>query len=369
MHIAFEATPAATQFAGVGRYARELLHALLTQAHDDRYQLVCAATAQQTDLLERSLPPGQWRNLRRLPLPERATTIAWQRLRLPIPFELFINEFDLYHGTDFVLPPLRKPSVVTIHDLSYLVAPQFGEPSLVRYLTSAVPRALRRADQVIAVSASVASELVAAYPFVQHKVRAIPNGATIPPTSDESETNTRPTLLMVGTVEPRKNHDLVLDAMPIVWEREPDALLIIAGRIGWQAGRIERRIREAAATSNVEFVEAPTDDRLEALYRSATVALYPSRYEGFGLPVIEAMGRGLPVVVGDIPVLRETGGNVARYVGLDDPEAMAGEILSLLASTATCKDLAAQGRTRAAQFTWTETARRTRLAYSAALEG
>lgn len=369
MRIAFDATPAATQFAGVGRYARELLRALLTQDLDDRYQLVCAAPTDQAELLERSLPPGQWRHLKRLPLPERATTIAWQRLKLPVPLDLFVNEFDLYHGPDFVLPPTRRPSVVTIHDLSYLVAPQFGEPSLVQYLTSAVPRALQRADQVIAVSASVAAELVAAYPFVQDKVRAIPNGATLPPASSAPNRATKPTLLMVGTVEPRKNHDLVLDAMPFVWNSEPDAQLIIAGRIGWQADRIAQRIREAAMTSNVEFIDSPSDDHLETLYRSASIAVYPSRYEGFGLPVIEAMGRGLPVVAGDIPVLRETGGNVARYVGVNDPESMAGEILGLLSSTALRQELGELGRQRAGQFTWTEAARRTRLAYSAALEG
>lgn len=368
MRIAFDGTPAATQFAGVGRYARELLRALLEQDHADRYQIICAASQPETDLLERSLPPGQWRNLHRLPLPERATTIAWQRLRLPLPLDLLINDFDLYHGTDFVLPPLRKPAVVTIHDLSYLVAPQFGEPALVRYLTSAVPRALKRADQVIAVSASVAAELVDAYPFVEHKVRAIPNGATIPVTTVKSQEH-QPTLLMVGTIEPRKNHDLVLDAMPHVWNHEPDVKLVIAGRIGWQSERIVRRIREAVATSTVEFVEAPPDHKLEALYRSATIALYPSRYEGFGLPVVESMGRGVPVIASDIPVLRETGGNVARYVSLDDPEEMAGAILDLLNDAHSRQELGTRGLERANQFTWAETARRTRLAYLAALEG
>lgn len=369
MRIVYEGTPAATQFAGVGRYARELLRALLIQSHGDRYTVVSAATEHEIERLERSMPPGQWREYKRLPLPERWATIAWQRLKAPIPLDLLVGKADLYHGTDFVLPPTRMPSVVTIHDLSYLVAAKYGEPSLVRYLASAVPRALKRADQVIAVSASVAAELVDAYPWVQHKVRAIPNGATIPSSASGRTDEDSPVLLMVGTIEPRKNHDLVLDAMPLIWKQYPETRLVIAGRIGWQADRIAGRIREAAQSPQVEFVEAPSDDQLEALYCSATIAIYPSRYEGFGLPVIEAMGRGVPVVAGDIPVLRETGGDVARYAHIDHPDSLAREVLALLDDREARRSLGKQGRERAEKYCWAETARRTRLAYQAALEG
>ncbi len=370
MRVAIDATAAAVQSAGVGRYARELLRALLAQGCDDRYMLLAASSSEQAEQLLRALPPGDWRELRRLPVSERVMTAAWHRLRLPLPVERFSGDFDVFHGPDFVVPPSRRPRVVTIHDLSYIVAPQYAEPSLVEYLRAAVPRSLQRASQIITVSASVAAELVEAYPFVEGRVRAIPNGVRPrQPAEEKRSADGPPTILTVGTIEPRKNLTTLLDAMHYVWMSDPDARLVVAGRIGWRSDVIMARLRAACETSRVTFIEAPSDAELDKLYEDATLFVYPSAYEGFGLPLLEAMSRDVPVIASDIPALRETAGAAASLVRPFDPEELGHAIVQLLEESALRGKLVEAGRLQAARHTWTETARRTRNAYQAAADG
>jgi glycosyltransferase involved in cell wall biosynthesis len=368
MRIAIDATPAAAQHAGVGRYTRELLRALVSLPGDDTFTLASAANGEQNAALLRGLPPGRLRELRRLPAGARIMTGAWQRLRLPVRAELLIGDFDVFHGPDFVVPPSRRPRVATLHDLSFVTAPELGEPRLVNYLRAAVPRTLRDADAVIAVSASIASEIAQAYPWVRERVVAIPNGVR-PPSSTERRPADRPTLLTVGTIEPRKNLPALLDALPAVRARHPDVLLVIAGRIGWRADDIVRRIREAEHAGTARLVEAPSDAALDDLYATATLFVYPSLYEGFGLPLLEAIARGLPTVASDVPALVETGGEAVVYADPRSAEDIAAAVIRLLDDGDLRTSYAGRGARRAAAFTWVETARRTRRVYQHASEG
>lgn len=370
MRIGIDGTSAATQFAGVGRYTRELLHAHIESPGNDRFEILCTCSPSEAGDLERSLPPGNWRTIRRLPVSDRIATVVWQRLRAPIPVDLALGEIDVFHGPDFVLPPVRNAAaVVTIHDCSFLVAPEYGEPSLVAYLRQAVPRAISRAGAVITVSASVAAELAECFPESREKIHAIPNGFR--PVNQgvvTTDRSNRPTVLIVGTIEPRKNHLTLLDAMEHVRREHPDALLIIAGRIGWQSDAIVERIRQAVDLGHTQLIEGPDDETLHNLYRRAHVFAFPSHYEGFGLPVLEAMSHGVPVVASDIPSLRETAGDAARFVPATCPDALAGQVLNLLDNQEQCGTLIAAGHQRVQEHSWTETARRTRRAYEHALE-
>ncbi len=367
MRIALDATPAAVQHAGVGRYTRELLAALMALPGRDEYLLASSGPNADNDRLLRQLPPGNRRELRRLPINPRMTTLAWHRMRLPVSVESLIGPFDVFHGTDFVVPPSRKPRVVTIHDLSFLVTPQFAEPNLVRYLSSSAPRAIAAASIVVTVSAAVAAEVADRFPAARHKLVAIPNGVRVPRTALVRHAGDRPELLTVGTVEPRKNLLTLIQAVEIVRVVHPDVRLTIAGRIGWRSSEIVTAIRVAEASGIVRFVEAPNDGALDALYAEATLAVLPSFYEGFGLPVLEAMARGVPVVASDIPSLRETGGSAGCYADPDSAESLATAILGLLDDAAFRAELAESGVARAERFSWQETARRTRRAYDLAL--
>lgn len=369
MRVAIDGTPAARQTAGVGRYTRELLKALVSTRVDDEFRILCTCDSQSARSLETVLFPGAVREIRRVPVPERVATAFWQRLNAPFPVDWLLGDFDVFHGPDFVLPPVRRAAVVTIHDLSYLIAPETGEPSLVAYLRQAVPRALRRADQIVTVSASVAAELVDAYPFARDKVRAIPNGvARIERPEGTRRPKHRPMILTVGTIEPRKNHGHLLNAMQFVWQECPDAELVIAGRIGWKSDEIVARIRHAEARSSVRFVEGPDDAALADLYEETSVFVYPSLYEGFGLPVLEAMARDIPVVASDIASLRETGGLAARYASCTEPEELGSEIINVLSNESLQSTMVSSGIERVESHSWAETARRTRNAYAAAIE-
>ena len=318
MRVGFDATPAATQHAGVGRYTRELLHALMQLDPSDEYRLLVAARHDEATRLREQLPPGAIRSIRRLPVSERWVTAAWQRLRLPLAVERVIGAVDVFHGPDFVLPPAKAPSVVTIHDLSFLVRPDLGDPGLVAYLANAVPRVLASADRVIAVSAAVATEIVERFPTVQDRVVAIPNGVRLPSADAPRRSTSRPGVLIVGTIEPRKNHLMV---------------------------------------------EGPSDARLEQLYADADVCVYPSWYEGFGLPALEAMARGVPVVASDIPSLREAAGNAAHYARPGEAEAIASHIAMLLGDLEAANRAARAGRSHAANYSWERAALATRRVY------
>lgn len=366
MRIAIDATPAAIQHAGVGRYTRELLRALMELPGDDRYDLLVAASQPQVDALLDELPPGQERAVRRLPLPNRLVTIAWQRLRLPLPVESLVGSFDVFHGPDFVLPPSRRPRVVTIHDLSFRRVPQFAEPRLVAYLNTVVPRALLAADRIIAVSAAVAAEIAEDFPAVRDRVVAIPNGVRTVPSERIETVPSRPSILFLGTIEPRKGISTLIDAVRRVRHTNPEIQLVIAGRIGWRADAIIADIRLAQQEGLVQFLEAPDDRRVATAFQEATVFAFPSHYEGFGLPILEAMAHGVPVVTSDLSVLRETGGLAASYVATDDAEALAVAIIELLDDGQLRHERIASGRRQVAGYSWRNTAVATRRVYAAA---
>jgi glycosyltransferase involved in cell wall biosynthesis len=367
VRIAIDATPAATQRAGVGRYTRELLRSLVALESDDAYVLACAASTVECDALLRELPPGAHREIRRPPLSQRWLTVGWQRLGVPLRMERLIGAFDVFHGPDFVLPPARAPAVVTILDLSFRLHPEFAEPSLARYLGATVPRALAQAEQVIAISAAVAAELAEVYPFARSRIVAVPLGVRPPaPVNGPTVQRDPATILFVGTIEPRKNLTRLFAAIRMLRSSHPAAHLVVAGRVGWRAGDIVAGLRSAIAAGTATFVESPSDGELDRLYRRAAVVAYPSLYEGFGLPILEAMARATPVVASDIPVLRETGGTAAVYVDPLRPESIAEGIAALLDDAALRARCASAGLAQVRRFSWDETARRTRRVYERA---
>jgi glycosyltransferase involved in cell wall biosynthesis len=367
MRIGIDATPAVRQHAGVGRYARELIRSMVAINVDHEFALLCAAAADSSNRFVQDLPPGAKRRLCRLSVSDRVATAAWQRLRAPVNVERFTGSLDLYHGTDFVVPPSRCPSVVTIHDLSYALAPEYADPRLVSYLRAAATRSIRRADRVITVSAAMAADAATVYPWARDKVVAIPNGVRTPPSAGPRSAVGRPTILCVGTIEPRKNHLGLVAAMNTVRGVHEDAQLIIAGRVGWLADDIEQRLREEASAGRLRLVNSPTDIELEALYASASIAVLPSFYEGFGLPVLEAMARRIPVIASDIPAHREIAGTVARFVDPYDVEDMGTAITEILNDSARLVHMASEGFHRASAFNWDETARRTLRTYESAV--
>lgn len=372
MIIGFDATPAIEQQAGIGRYARELLQALVKCSHGHRFNLLATSEQADVDAFLRWLPPGAWREARRLPISARTATILWQRLRLPIAVDQFLDSPAVFHGPDFVVPPTKCPSVVTVHDTSYLKHPEFGEPSLVAYLQRAVPRSLQRAAQIICVSNAVAMDVAEAYPWTRDRLVAIPNGVHMPTgdmASIAESNSSRPNILMVGTIQPRKNHLGLLQAARIARERIPDLTVTIVGRRGWQSVDIARTIGEAISEGWANWIDDADDQALECAYAQATVVACPSFDEGFGLPVIEAQLRGVVPICSDLRVFREVAGDAAIFAAPRSAGAIAEAIIMLINDADRRASLAELGKKNARRFRWEETARRTMRVYERAVGG
>lgn len=364
MRVALDYTAALTQQAGIGRYVRELAQALVSLFGDQgelilwhgRLPASCRSQwPEDAPVREVELPP-----------PPIWVTRLWQRLRLPLPLERFTGQLSVSHGPDFVIPPSRAPSVVTIHDLSFLLSPQHAHPRLRAYLTAAVPRSLQRASAVIAVSEQVRREVIEYYNLPPNQVVAIPHGVTsglTAPADDQAQRTLarlgvrEPYFLMVGTIEPRKNHLATLDAFALLASRYPDLSLVIAGRPGWLAEPIMRAIHEASARLPVRYLGPVADADLPALYARSVALVYPSWYEGFGLPVLEAMACGAAVITSEGGAPAEVAGDAALAVPPDRPEALAEAMERIVNDSALRGRLAKEGRRRGASFSWERAAR------------
>ncbi|MCZ7574697.1 MAG: glycosyltransferase family 4 protein [Ardenticatenaceae bacterium] len=372
MKIAIDYTPALVQGGGIGRYTREAVAALARLETAHRYTLVSTRGAEGP---RPALAPNfGWREL---PLSGRQAAIVWQRLRLPLPIEHWTGPLDLYHSPDYTLPPLRQArGIVTVHDLSFLAMPEYHEPSLRRYLTRAVPRGLARAAHVLADSESTRRELMerldvpatkisVVYPGVDPRFHPLdsrhPADAALLNRTRATYGLANPFILSVGTLEPRKNFEGLIRAYALLHNRNGiNHELIIAGGEGWQHTReaLLTLVDDLHLGGNILFPGFVSDELLPALYNLAALVVYPSHYEGFGLPVLEALACGTPVLTTRTTSLPEVGGSAAIYLDdSHDVEGLAAAIRQALGDAELRATAARAGPAQAAGFTWERTAR------------
>jgi glycosyltransferase involved in cell wall biosynthesis len=376
MQIAIDYTPAGAQAAGIGRYARELIAALARADRANRYTLFSAREIEPGNPVVAALPLARNVDLRVVPVGERCLARVWHRLRLPLPAELLTGPAQIFHALDFTLPPTRMRRVVTIHDLAFLTHPQCAMPALAAYLRRAVPRAARAADMIITVSEHTRDVLLRWLPDLKPtRVVTIPLGvsARFAPCTDLARKRdlaarlglAPPFVLAVGTLEPRKNYPNLIRAFAQARGMPGGPRqLVIAGRRGWREASIATTIDELELGDAVRIVETLDDADLAALYTLADVAAQVSYTEGFGLPVLEAMGCGAPVVISDGGALPEVAGDAAVCVPASDPAAIAHALHAVITDSALRHRLVARGRARAARFTWDATAARTLSVYA-----
>ncbi|MHB0877827.1 MAG: glycosyltransferase family 4 protein [Anaerolineae bacterium] len=367
LRVAFDAT-AATQGAGVGRYTAGLLRALLRDDCGIDYTLLTAHGA-ASDLDRFSGEAAVTR--RTLPVSKRVADLVWQRLRLPLPAEWLTGRADVYHSPDYVLPPLRRAAgVVTVHDLSFVAQPQFAHPALAAYLRRAVPLSVARAAVVLADSANTAADLSAHMGVPPERLRVVYPGLEErfrpqPQADDEAVVRGRYRLerryfLCVGTIEPRKNYVGAVAALQRVVAAGFSGDLAIAGGTGWLAE--ESLVAARAAGERVRLLGHVPDEHLPALYRRAVALVYPSHYEGFGFPPLEAMACGTPAIAARNSSLPEAVGDAGLYCGTD-PESIAAAMLAVLGDERRRAQLVAAGLERARTFTWERAAGEVRQVY------
>jgi glycosyltransferase involved in cell wall biosynthesis len=376
MKIAIDYTTGIYPGAGIARYTRSLVAALAEIDRSNRYSLFYAArrlpkptpeTAQAETLVR------EHANVRVVPVPMSVRQMfgLWQRLRVPLPVELFTGRCDVVHSPDFVSPPHRSGAdVITVHDLSFLVVPECAEPKLAAFLGRSVPTAVRRADHIVAVSEQTRRDLIrllsvpaeritAAYNGVDPRFRPMPGSAEVQELRSKLGLPER-FILHVGTLEPRKNLQRLVEAYGLLAKSaRGDVALVMAGRKGW----LYEPIHEAAEQVNrqrsrrVMFLDYVYDDQLPLLYNMASVFAYPSLYEGFGLPAAEALACGVPTLVSTDGALAEVAGQAALAVNAQSVEDIAAGLQRLLEDEALRAELASAGPAQAARFTWDAAAR------------
>ncbi|HJX39283.1 MAG TPA: glycosyltransferase family 1 protein [Anaerolineae bacterium] len=364
MRIGLDCSSAIHQRAGIARYTRGIVSALARLGGEHRFVLVVAGREAGSDF---ALELGENFLVRELPISQRLWTILWYRLQVPLPMELFTGAVDVFHSPDYVLPPLRRgKKVVTVHDLSFVRYPEGAEPSLRRYLSAAVPRAVKQADLVLADSECTRRDVIellgappakveVVYPGVDEAFRPIEDAQALAGVREHYQLN-RPFLLSVGTLEPRKNFIALLEAYAAL--RGVDGFehrLVIAGGKGWRYEGIFRRVEELSLEGDVSFLKYVPEQDLPALYCLADALVFPSVYEGFGLPPLEAMACGTPVVASDSSSLPEVIGDAGLMVPADDRDALAGAIRRLLEDGKLRGELVKKGLSRAGKFSWQKT--------------
>ena len=260
-------------------------------------------------------------------------------------------------------PPVRRPSAppaaVFVHDLAFRIRPAEVPWQQKLYFRTILPPALRQAAAVLVPSESTRSDLLRLYPTpgLDGKVEVVHEGPMGEVDAGPLPAGLEPGfILAVGTVEPRKNYTRLLAAYRRIRGAAGVPELVIAGRPGWAYGDTLRRIESEPGVRYLGHVDEPT---LEALYRSASVLAFPSLYEGFGLPLLEAMAHGVPGVVGKAGSLPELAAGAAIAVDAEDDAAIATALQKLLADEGLRKQLGDQGRIRAEEFTWSKAADRT----------
>lgn len=317
--------------------------------------------------------------LRDLPVTERGTPIpAWWFERLTERFDLprveWFARFDVFFAPNFVPPPTRaRKLVVTVHDLAFRLHPETA-PHSTRWWLARIDRTLETASRIIAVSDSTRRDLLELYPVEPDRVAVIPHGVdgrVFHAVSREDVDLVRrrfgiagPYLLSLGGIEPRKNLPNLVRAFALLPAELRPTLVLAGGSVEWNPeGRdaLRHALSELPGQAGERVVLTGYVGEREkvALLSGAEALVYPSLYEGFGLPVLEAMACGAPVVTSDVSALPEVAGEAALLVDPRDPTAIASAIERILREEDLRRDLVARGLARAARYTWEETARRT----------
>jgi glycosyltransferase involved in cell wall biosynthesis len=366
MRIGLDGIPLASRKTGIGHYTIELARALAKLAPNDEFELL--SPVRFISPLEHSPP-----NLRQV---EAARRRFWFIAGLPLYVRR--HSLTLFHGTNYEIPWWNEcPAILSIHDLSLLLYPETHESRLVRRARYRLPLMARWATKIITATEFIKKEVAEHLKIDPEKIAVTPYAPrhNFRPLEQSDTEQTRLRLgvedrfiLFVGTIEPRKNLITLLRAFAeILKTTDLRPQLVIAGQEGWLVGETLKYVHSEGLSDRIKFTGYITDQELRALYSSCAVCVYPSLYEGFGLPPLEAMGCGAPVITSDVPSLAETVGKAALLVPPKDVQRLAQGIVDMLRDEQQRAYFSRVGLERASLFSWERTARLTLEVYNKAI--
>lgn len=373
MRIGFDGMALSQPLTGVGVYTLELARAMADLCPGDDLEVVSPDPYVFT-LPTKADSNGWPANLSFVHARARLLDRCWWSVGLPR--YLARRPVDLFHGTNFELPfwlRPRRPTVVTVHDLSWLLHPDTHEDRPVHRAQRRFPGMARSATRIITPTETVRRELCAHLRIAPEKVVAIPEAARQPftPMAPEEAQATKAGLgigdnflLYVGTIEPRKDLKTLVRAFEeVAQSQRPTLQLVITGRRGWLIDELLARIQTSSIANRIILTGYLSDEEIRALYSTCRAFIYPSIYEGFGLPPLEAMACGAPVITTRTPSIVEVCGDAALLVEPQSTNELAVAIAHLVDDENARRNYSNSGRRRSAQFSWKQTARATRELY------
>ncbi|AFY58276.1 glycosyltransferase [Rivularia sp. PCC 7116] len=381
LQVVIDATPIAPKPSGVGFYVANLISALQRLQAQDDFQLGIAFQPGLKKWLR-----GDWSfpdclqkhpNLRLFPMPVRVSNLLISNNINPVIsyFEKFFGYPNIVHGTNYSVYPCHKSrKVMNLYDLTFIKYPQFTN-SVVETYTEKVKQCLQWTDLVLTISESSKQDIIKYLQVDEKKVVVTPlasryhnNYLTDERVEELSKQIkydfSQPYLLFVSTIEPRKNIKAIISAFNYLKEKHkiPHNLVMI-GRKGWHYEPIFSAIEQSPWQSQIYHLDYLSDAMVALFYAKADAFVYPSHYEGFGLPVLEAMTLGTPVVTSNNSSLPEVAGDAALLINPDEPMQLAEAILKLISDSQLRQEFVEKGKKRAKMFSWERTAAETLKAY------
>lgn len=360
--------------AGLGRYAESLTRALVRRRGRDTRSGPGYGLFYNRERGIQPLPGLESVPARTVALGYKPwRTAVWLGQLSGVGFDRLLPQGSLFHATEHLLLPLRTmPAVLTIHDLIFRHLPDHHKRLNRWYLNLSLPLYCRRAEHIITISECTRRDLEQAYSVPRDKITVIPEAADPqfrpqPAARVEAVRRTyglpQRYLLFVGTIEPRKNLTRLLRAFEELHAGGMTDGLVVVGRRGWLYGDFFAELERSPVRHAVVLPGFVPDDHLPAVYAGAQALVFPSLYEGFGLPLLEAMACGVPVTCSETSSLPEVGGDAALYFDPQQVPSIVETVRELLSDGALQVELARRGRQRAAQFSWDRVAAETEGVY------
>jgi len=379
MRIAVDARTLLMERTGIGHYTENLIHGLGAVDKTNRYVLFYINAFRRS--CRQPVPHFPYPNFdtRAAIFPNRLLDWFFTGGLPILPVELLAGVVDVFHFPNHaLLPQWVGRRVVTFHDLTVLLFPEFHPPRRCRVLGPALHRAAAQADRILVDSEATRRDVLLHLGVPGWKVVTVPlapsphcrprDAGELVDVLARYGLAYRQYLLHLGTIEPRKNLPCLLRVFARLRREGLELPLVLAGSAGWDNGETERTARDLGVGSSIVRTNYVTDEDAASLLAGAALLVYPSLYEGFGLPILEAMACGTPVVASNTSSIPEVAGNAAILVPPTDEGEILAAVRSVLKDQDRQEDMRRRGLARAATFSWERTARETLAVYRAAVE-